>query len=63
MPEELKKAFSKNPHLKKAFDLLTRGRQRAYLLHISGAKQSATRQARIEKCAPWILKGRGMNGR
>lgn len=63
VPEELKKAFTKNARLKKAFDSLTPGRQRAYLLHFSGAKQSSTRQARIEKCIPHILKGKGMNDR
>ena len=63
MPDELKKALSKTPRLKKAFNSLTPGRQRAYILHFSGAKQSATRQSRIEKCIPRILEGKGMNDR
>ena len=63
MPDELKKAFAKNSKLKKAFEALTPGRQRAYNLHFSSAKQSETRQARIEKCAPDILKGKGLNER
>lgn len=61
LPEELKKVFSKEPKLKTAFNSLTPGRQRAYLLHFNSAKQSATRLSRIEKCAPRILKGQGMN--
>lgn len=61
LPDELKKAFLKMPKLKKAFEALTPGRQRAYLLHFSGAKQSATRQSRIEKYVPRILEGKGLN--
>ena len=61
MPEELKKKLKSQPALKKAFEALTPGRQRAYLLFFSGAKQSATRQARIEKYAPRILQGKGLN--
>jgi uncharacterized protein YdeI (YjbR/CyaY-like superfamily) len=63
LPEELKKVFAKMPKLKKAFESLTPGRQRAYLLHFSSAKQSSTRQLRIEKCIPSILDGKGMNDR
>lgn len=63
LPVELKKAFTKNPKLKKAFSSLTPGRQRAYLLHFSSAKQSSTRQSRIEKWIPLILEGKGMNER
>ncbi len=63
IPEELKKMFVKKPKLKEAFNSLTPGRQRAYLLHFSGAKQSSTRQSRIEKCIPRILQGKGMNDR
>lgn len=62
-PEELKRIFARNPKLKKAFDSLTPGRQRAYLVHFSGAKQSSTRQSRIEKCIPGILAGKGLNDR
>lgn len=63
MPSELKEAFAKKPALKKAFESLTPGRQRAYILYFSSAKQSATRQARIAKCTPQILKGKGLNDR
>lgn len=61
MPEELQNKLEKNAALKKAFAALTPGRQRGYLLYFSGAKQAATREARVEKCAPQILKGRGLN--
>ena len=44
-----------------AFDALTPGRQRGYLLYFSAAKQSKTREARIEKCVQQILKGKGLN--
>lgn len=49
------------PSLKAAFEALTPGRQRGYLLFFSGAKQSETRAARIEKCAPAIYAGKGLN--
>lgn len=49
------------PDLKAAFAKLTPGRQRAYLLHFSSAKQSKTRAARVEKCLPAILAGKGLN--
>ena len=61
MPAELKKALAKDAKLKKAFAELTPGRQRAYIMHFSGAKQSATRRSRIEKCIPRILKRLGFN--
>jgi uncharacterized protein YdeI (YjbR/CyaY-like superfamily) len=60
MPEEFKKKLNKNRMLKTAFDALTPGRQRGYLLHFSSAKQSKTREARIEKCIPQILDGKGL---
>lgn len=60
IPDELKKIFSQNAQFKKCFESLTLGRQRAYLFHFSGAKQSATRQSRIEKCMPRILAGKGL---
>jgi uncharacterized protein YdeI (YjbR/CyaY-like superfamily) len=60
VPEELQQKLDKMPALKKAFAALTPGRQRAYFLHFAGAKQSATRVARVEKCIPRILKGKGM---
>ncbi|MBS0319175.1 MAG: YdeI/OmpD-associated family protein [Proteobacteria bacterium] len=59
MPEELVDRLRKDPRYKQAFEALTPGRQRSYLFHFSGAKQSATRIARIEKALPAILAGRG----
>ena len=61
VPDELRDRFSKSPALKKAFEGLTPGRQRGYLLHFSAPKQSATRVSRIEKCVPRILAGKGLN--
>jgi uncharacterized protein YdeI (YjbR/CyaY-like superfamily) len=61
MPEEFQKKLAKSPKLKTAFDALTPGRQRAYLLHFSSAKQSKTRESRVEKCMPQILKGKGLD--
>jgi uncharacterized protein YdeI (YjbR/CyaY-like superfamily) len=58
-PDELKEKFRNDPQFKRAFDALTPGRQRGYLFHFAGAKQSATRTARIEKAMPAILAGRG----
>ncbi len=58
---ELEQIFKSNTELKKAFNNLTPGRQRAYLIFFSGAKQSDTRIARIHKCAPKIMCGKGMN--
>lgn len=60
MPEEFKTKLSKMPALKKAFESLTPGRQRGYLLHFSSAKQAKTREARIEKYLPKILDGKGL---
>jgi uncharacterized protein YdeI (YjbR/CyaY-like superfamily) len=60
MPEEFRKRLDGDARLKKAFAALTPGRQRGYLLYFAGAKQSTTREARIEKCAPRILVGRGL---
>ncbi|MDF1662818.1 MAG: YdeI/OmpD-associated family protein [Planctomycetota bacterium] len=61
MPEELETRLAEDPTLKSAFEALTPGRQRGYILHFSGAKQSKTRAARIEKCLGKILNGEGMN--
>lgn len=61
MPAEFEKALAGNPDLKIAFEALTPGRQRGYLLHFSQAKQAKTREARIEKCIPKIFDGRGLN--
>ena len=59
--EELQIALDKNPQLKTAFEALTPGRQRAYNLHFSEAKQSKTRETRIEKYTQRILNGKGIN--
>ena len=61
MPEEFQKQLDKKIALKKAFEALTPGRQRAYLLHFAAPKQSKTREARIEKSTPQILEGKGLN--
>ena len=61
MPEEFKNKLDKNPALKAAFDALTPGRQRAYMLHFSAPKQSKTRESRVEKCIDQILNGKGLN--
>ncbi len=59
VPEEFQKKLDGNADLKSAFEALTPGRQRAYLLHFSAAKQSKTREARVEKSVPQILRGKG----
>ena len=59
--EEFKIRVEENIDLKVAFESLSPGRQRAYLLHFGGAKQSLTRAARVDKCIPNILKGIGLN--
>lgn len=61
MAEEFQIKLDTIPGLKKAFTALTPGRQRAYLLHFAAPKQSKTREARVEKCMPQILKGKGLN--
>ncbi len=61
MAEELKDKLEAIPELNKAFEALTPGRQRGYLLYFSGAKQSKTRQARVEKYIPQIMAGKGLN--
>lgn len=63
LPEELIDIFQHNPDVKAAFDALTPGRQRGYQIHFSGAKQSTTRLARIEKYIPHILAGKGFHDR
>jgi len=60
LPDEFRKRLEDDPLLKTAFNTLTPGRQKAYLLHFSDAKQSKTRESRIEKCLPLILAGRGL---
>ncbi|MBW0435978.1 YdeI/OmpD-associated family protein [Leptospira yasudae] len=61
VPDEFLNPLEDNPALKAAFDALTPGRQRAYLLHFAAPKQSKTRESRVEKCIPLILKGKGLN--
>jgi uncharacterized protein YdeI (YjbR/CyaY-like superfamily) len=61
VPEEFQKVLNKNAALKAAFKALTPGRQRAYLLYFSQAKQSKTKEERIKKYLPLILKGKGLN--
>jgi len=61
MPEEFQNKLDENQMLKEAFNALTQGRQRAYLLYFSSAKQPKTREARIEKYIPEILNGKGLN--
>jgi len=62
-PEEFENKLNKMPSLKTAFYALTPGRQRSYLLYFSSAKQSKTREARIEKCIPDIFIGKGLQER
>jgi len=61
IPEELEERLAAEPDFSVAWDALTPGRQRGYLLFFNGAKQSATRAARIEKHIPDILAGRGIH--
>jgi uncharacterized protein YdeI (YjbR/CyaY-like superfamily) len=60
MPVEFKKVLEATPALKKAFQALTPGRQRGYLLYFSAAKLQKTREDRIKKYTPKILKGKGL---
>jgi uncharacterized protein YdeI (YjbR/CyaY-like superfamily) len=59
--DEFQQKLDENPKLKTAFEALTPGRQRAYLLHFSQPKQSKTREARVEKYTSLILEGKGLN--
>lgn len=61
VPQEFQARLDEMPALKKAFSALTPGRQRAYLLHFAGAKQSKTRASRVEKCIGRILDGKGLD--
>lgn len=62
-PEELLEKFNEDYAFREAFDALTPGRQKSYLLHFASAKQAATRISRIEKCIPKIFDGLGFNER
>ena len=61
IPEELQLKFKEDPILQSAFESLTKGRQRGYILHFSQPKLSKTRVSRIEKCIPMILSGIGLH--
>jgi uncharacterized protein YdeI (YjbR/CyaY-like superfamily) len=61
IPEEFQNKFDEIPALKTAFEALTPGRQRAYILYFSEPKQSKTRESRVEKCMQQILNGKGLN--
>lgn len=61
IPSELDAKFDEDPVLKNAFEALTPGRQRGYILHFSQPKQAKTRVSRIEKSAPMILSGIGLH--
>ncbi|AYV57633.1 YdeI/OmpD-associated family protein [Leptospira kmetyi] len=61
IPEEFQNKLDEIPELKTAFEALTPGRQRAYLLHFAAPKQSKTRESRIEKSMQQIFKGKGLN--
>lgn len=63
VPEELAAVLASNPTWEEAFQALTPGRRRSYVLHVSGAKKSPTRTARAERCIPKILSGKGFNER
>ncbi|MBA3872208.1 MAG: YdeI/OmpD-associated family protein [Anaerolineae bacterium] len=61
VPDEFQQKLDENPALKTAFEALTPGRQRGYLLYFSAPKQSKTRDSRIEKSTPRILDGKGLD--
>jgi uncharacterized protein YdeI (YjbR/CyaY-like superfamily) len=61
IPEEFQNKLDEIPALKTAFDALTPGRQRAYILYFSAPKQSKTRESRVEKYMQQILNGKGLN--
>lgn len=61
VPEEFQNKLDEAPKLKTAFDALTPGRQRAYILYFSAPKQSKTRESRVEKCMQQILNGKGLD--
>jgi len=61
IPEEFQGKLNKNAALKRAFEALTPGRQKGYLFYFSQAKLAKTREARVDKCIPRILKGKGLD--
>jgi uncharacterized protein YdeI (YjbR/CyaY-like superfamily) len=63
VPEELQARLDDDPEFRAAFEALTPGRRRGWIIHVGGAKQSSTRASRVEKAAPRILAGKGMHDR
>jgi uncharacterized protein YdeI (YjbR/CyaY-like superfamily) len=61
IPEEFQRKMNENPAIKTAFESLTPGRQRGYLIHFSAPKQAKTRESRIENCLEQIFAGKGLN--
>lgn len=61
IPAELTEAFDEDPNLLAAFNNLTPGRQRGFIIHFSQPKQAKTRTSRIQKCTPMIMNGIGLN--
>jgi uncharacterized protein YdeI (YjbR/CyaY-like superfamily) len=61
VPEELQSRLNASQQLRAAFEALTPGRRKSYIFHVSGAKRAKTRAARVERCVPMILSGRGFN--
>jgi uncharacterized protein YdeI (YjbR/CyaY-like superfamily) len=61
IPEELQRRLDEDPVLRSAFARLTPGRRKSHIFHVSSAKQAKTRSARVERCVPMILGGRGFN--
>lgn len=61
VPEELQHRLDEDGTLRAAFEGLTPGRRKSYIFHVSSAKQAKTRSARVDKCVPMILSGRGFN--
>lgn len=63
VPAELEKRFGEDEAYREAFEALTPGRKKSYLLHFSGAKRAETRERRIQKCRARVLEGKGFNER
>lgn len=61
IPAEFQEKLDNDPVVREAFDRLTPGRKRSYIIFISGARQSATRRSRVEKCVPKVMAGKGFN--
>ena len=62
-PEELLAFFKERPDFEEAFEALTPGRQRGFILHFTQPKKSETRSSRIEKCMPLVFEGKGLQGK